>query len=193
MLDLDELVSKTRDPASRAQVSQAVAAYNVGALRAAVISIWTTVVFDILSKVRELELSGDQNAAQFLGRVQKVREAGDIAGALQLERTILDVARNEFELLTEHEHQDLTRLLEDRHRCAHPSLNADDEAYEPTPELVRYHLRSALTHLLVHPPVQGKAALTRLFAAVESPLFPKTVPGASVSFGLDRCNDQRNS
>lgn len=57
-------------------------------------------------------------------------------------------------------------------------MNSVDEAYQPSTELVRYHIASALTHLLTQAPVQGKAALQRLMAEVASPLFPPDIAGA---------------
>ena len=51
-------------------------------------------------------------------------------------------------------------------------METAEEPYRPPAELVRYHLRSALLHLLVQAPVQGKAALARLGGEVKSPEFP---------------------
>ena len=167
-----------RSPEARAHISDAVICYRGGALRPSVVSVWTAVVFDIIGKVRELELTGDPNAGAFIAKFERVRATNDVKAALDLERSILEDARDTFELLTHQEFADLDRLRFDRHRCAHPAMNTSDDPYQPAAELVRYHLRSAITHLLAHPPVQGKAALGRLHQEVESPLFPTTVPGA---------------
>ncbi len=167
-----------RSPEARAHISDAVICYRGGALRPSVVSVWTAVVFDIVGKVRELELTGDPNAAAFITKFERVRATNDVKAALDLERSILEEARDVFELLTHQEFADLDRLRFDRHRCAHPAMNTSDDPYQPAAELVRYHLRSAITHLLAHPPVQGKAALGRVQQEVESPLFPATVAGA---------------
>jgi hypothetical protein len=178
LLDLDESLLKVRSRAARAHIGDAIAAFRVGALRAAVVSTWTAVVFDIMEKIREIELTGDPRARQQVERFEAIRSANDISGSLEMERSILEMAQNDFELLTHHEYSELTRLREDRNRCAHPAMNTAEEAYQPSAELVRYHLASALTHLLVREPVQGKAALARLEAEVESPLFPTDIAAA---------------
>jgi hypothetical protein len=179
LLDFDELLLKVRSPGPRAHIADAVAAFRAGALRPAVVAAWTAVVFDIMAKIREIELTGDARAKQQVERFDAIRTANDVDGSLAMERAILDVARDQFELLTPHEYTDLVRLREDRHRCAHPAMNTAEEAYQPSAELVRYHIGSALTHLLVQAPVQGKAAMTRLMAEVTSLLFPVDVAGAT--------------
>ncbi|MEH6462250.1 hypothetical protein [Chitinimonas sp. JJ19] len=82
------------------------------------------------------------------------------------------VAKDKFELLSSIEFDDLYRLQVGRNRCAHPSINIDDEAYSPSAELAGLNLHSAITHLLQHPLVQGKYALERIVENIESKYFP---------------------
>lgn len=178
LLDLDELVLRVRSPAAREDITEAVACYKAGAYRAAVVATWTAVLYDIFSKIREIELTGDRAAAQFLNELTEIRERNDIDRSLRVERAVLETARDRFELLTHQEFEDLARLQVDRHRCAHPTMGSADEPYQPAAELVRYHLRSAIEHLLMRPPVQGKAALDRVRTEIQSPLFPKSLEGA---------------
>lgn len=63
MRALDDLVNQVRDPTSRPHLAEAIAAYNVGAYRAAIISTWVAVSLDITSKIRELADQGDAAAA----------------------------------------------------------------------------------------------------------------------------------
>ena len=91
------------------------------------------------------------------------------------------MARDQFELISHLEHIDLQRLQEDRNRCAHPSLVAEGQGFNPPGELARLHIRSAVTHLLQHPPVQGKYALDRLLSEVKSEYFPDNVKHATAS------------
>ena len=128
--------------------------------------------------MRELALSGDKNAEQHIEKIERARAANDFAQALILERDLLKIARDQFELISHLEHIDLSRLQEDRNRCAHPSLVSQDQAFAPSGELARLHLRSAVLHLLQHQPVQGKYALERLLNEVHSEYFPDTVPKA---------------
>jgi hypothetical protein len=139
---------------------------------------WIAVVYDIIDKFRELALAHDKNAEKTIAHFDKIVAASDIAAALTFERSLLDVAKRSFELLSEVEHAALTRLQEDRNRCAHPAFLSPGEIYLPSPELARSHIRCAVEYLLRHPPMQGKAALDRLISEVSSEYFPSEKDGA---------------
>ncbi len=82
------------------------------------------------------------------------------------------MALTKFELISSVEKSDIERLFEDRSRCAHPSMTSLEEPFEATAELARYHLRSAVMHLLQRPPVQGRSARERIFQDIKSDYFP---------------------
>ncbi len=185
MVDLDELVLCCRDEKAREYIREAVACYKSGAFRSAIVAAWIAVVFDILHKLRELDLTGDKNARKHLDDFEKIVAGGEskLKEALDFERGILDVAASDFELLTPNEKLDLARLQEDRNRCAHPSMQAMDTVYEPTAELARSHIRNAVEILLAREPVQGKAALARIWAEIKSEYFPTSTEEAVAHFG----------
>jgi hypothetical protein len=172
LIDLDELILRCRGEKPRKYIADAVACYRVGAFRASIVATWVAMVFDFLYKLDELALTGDQEAIARRSDYEKIRQSGDIRGSLLFEESLLDLAKDKFELISPIEYLDLRRLKEDRNRCAHPTMTSYDEIYQPSAELTRYHLRNAVTHLLQHPPVQGKAALNRLVSEVASPYFP---------------------
>lgn len=173
-VDLDELVLECRTVNAKGYVAEAVASYRAGAFRACIVMTWITVVYDIIDKLRELDLAGDNNAHQTITDFDNIVHTADLAAALAFERKLLNVAKDSFSLLSDVEHVALTRLQEDRNRCAHPSFFSPGDVYRPTPELARSHLRSAVEYLLRHPPVQGKAALDRLLIEIRSDYFPST-------------------
>jgi hypothetical protein len=142
---------------------------------------WIAIVYDFVDKLRELELAGDKRAVQRLAEFEKCHGPENIDRALKFERDLLVAARDDFELISPLEFTDLSRLQEDRHRCAHPSFSGG-EPYQPSAELARLHLRNAVIHFLRHPPVQGKAALDRLLAETASEFFPTTSEDALVLF-----------
>jgi len=179
LADLDELVLLCRDDKARLYIVEAVACFRSGAYRSAIVATCIAVCYDIIDKLRELALSGDKAAEQHIEKIERVRVANDFAQALRFERDILILARDQFELISHLEHIDLSRLQEDRNRCAHPSLMSQDQGFNPSGELARLHIRSAVLHLLQHQPVQGKYALERLLREVNSEYFPDTYPEAA--------------
>jgi hypothetical protein len=95
---------------------------------------------------------------------------------MALERELLDAAKDSFELLTAREHEELARLRNDRHICAHPAFVSLDVVFEPTQELVRAHLSSAIDCLLAHPATPGKKAIERFYQeAMSSSAFPEAL------------------
>jgi|SRR5580704_8193612 hypothetical protein len=174
LADLDELILWCRDDKARLYIVEAVACYRSGAYRSAIVATWIAVCYDIIDKLRELSLSGDQAATQQIDIIERSRSSNDFMRALSFERDILKLARDQFELISPLEYIDLSRLQEDRNRCAHPSLISQDQGFNPSGELARLHIRSAVLHLLQHQPVQGKYALERLLREARSEYFPDT-------------------
>jgi hypothetical protein len=189
LTDLDDLVLTVRDRNSRSYISEAVTAYRGRAYRAAIMSTWVAVAFDIITKIRELAAQGEGSAKAFQEELdgaiaaQARKEEGAVARLQKIENSLLEKALGDFEFLSHQEHDDLARLKEDRNLCAHPAFTQSDQLFQPGPELVRTHIAHAIRHLLQHPPVQGKSALARLKSDLLQPSFPSDQ--ASVSEFLD--------
>jgi hypothetical protein len=171
-IDLDELIVRCRDKQARKFIKEAVACYRAGSYRSCIVATWNAVVFDFLHKLRELELLGDKEASKLLEQFEKLSSEKNVKELWQFEKDIPKKALKPFELISTVEMSDIERLFEDRSRCAHPSMTSLEEPFEATAELARYHLRSAITHLLERPPVQGRAARDRIFQDIKSEYFP---------------------
>lgn len=191
--DLDELTLRCRDAKARLYIEEAVASYRSGAFRSSIVACWIAVCFDVIDKLRELALAGDREAEKHVHEIELTRRDGDVTRALKFERELLSIAKDKFELISPLEFVDLERLQTDRNRCAHPSLTTDEQAYAPSAELARLHLHSAVTHLLQHPPAQGKYALDRLLRDVESEYFPTGAKEARVAFAAGPLKRPRDS
>jgi hypothetical protein len=175
LVDLEVLLLRCRHERSKSHVKEAIACYHAGAHRAAVVSTWIAVVYDFIAKLDQLALAGDARASNLLQEFNEICREHNVVKSLKFERSMLTHAREDFELISEIEFQNLTRLMEDRHRCAHPSMLREGEAYDPGPETARYHIRNAIESLLQQEPAQGKYALQRVLADLDSGLFPETV------------------
>lgn len=178
LADIEALALTCRSDQSKTYMAEALMCYGVGAYRAAIVTSWIAVVFDLIDKIRELSLAGDKQAktleAQYetyIGQIEQ-RSAQGIQSALEFERSILETCRQRLQFFDSHQFVDLERLREDRHRCAHPSFQRVGIPYQPTAEQARLHIRNVIVHVLSQPPVQGKAALAELKAMVASSYFP---------------------
>lgn len=170
--DLDELVLKCRDEKAKSYIKEAVLCYKSFAFRSAIVSTWIAVSFDIIDKLRYLSTLGDREAVAQLEKFEVALQNNDLRASLNFENEILNIAKDKLQFISPIEFRDLTRLQEDRHRCAHPSMTIDGEVFNPSAEQARVHIRSAVEYLLQHPPVQGKYALDSLEKVIDSELFP---------------------
>lgn len=173
LTDLDALILKVRARRSRDYIVEAVAAYRVGAYKAAVVGTWIAASFDILSKIRELSQAGDKAAKAFIGDFDKAVAANNRERLLKLEGELLDKAADPFAFIGPQERMQLSRLREDRHLCAHPAFSTEAELFQPPPELVRLHIVNAVEMLLAAAPVQGKSLIAAFVDDLPSPAFPR--------------------
>ncbi len=176
--DLDELVLTVRDRDSRSYIIESINTYRNRAFRAAIMSTWVAVTYDIISKIRELDIQGDPAASSFVKELNNVidasarRDPTAISRFQKIESELLENALNKFEFLSPQEFVDLDRLRQDRHLCAHPAFTPEHVLFQPTPELTRTHITHAIVHLLRQPPVQGTNALRRIKNDLLQPSFP---------------------
>ena len=191
--DLDELILKCRNKKVKAYIKESILCYKSGAFRSSIISTWIAVTFDIIDKLKDLELTGDKEAKLHIGVFEKAVKNEDISALLKFEREILEIARDKLEFISHMEFIDLKRLQDDRNRCAHPSTTIDGEIFNPPAELARVHIRTAIESLLQHPPVQGKAALSILIGEVKSEYFPRALDKATIVFNNSPLNNARQS
>jgi hypothetical protein len=176
--DIEALSLQCQSEQSKAYIAESIRCYRAGAYRAAIVSTWIAIVFDLIDKIRELSLSGDGSAKELEQKYEKYINQVDegnpevIKNALDFERNILESCHEKLSFFDSQQLIDLKRLREDRNRCAHPSFQQVGVPYEPSAEQARLHIRNAIIHVLKSPPVQGKAALAELKTIVSSRYFP---------------------
>ena len=171
--DLDELLLTVRDITSRVYMLEAVNAYRAGVYRAAVVSTWVAVVYDLIGKFRELAASGDPAANARVAKIDNWIQNNNKIEMQRFEQGLIAEAAKDYEFFSAHEIRKFENLREDRHLCAHPAFSSDEALFQPSAEQVRAHIVHAVESLLRHPPMQGKSALERIMIDLSSNSFPK--------------------
>lgn len=180
MVGLEELALRCIDDESRSHIREAVKCYEGGAYRAAIISAYVAVCFDLVSKLKSLAAGGDTEAVALDAKLTNLRDlqnSGDasaVSGLLNFEKNLLEEFKSKFEFFGFNEYEELARLRSDRNRCAHPTFLISANAYNPPPELARLHIRNAIELVLSQEPKQGKAALEAIRSVILSAYFPKS-------------------
>jgi len=199
LTDLDELVLKCRTQQSKEYIAEALACYRAGAYRAVIVNTWIAIVYDLIDKLRELSISGDKGAKKLIDDFENHQKQIDdgneqaIKAALEFERNILKISKEEMQFFDKQQYIDLERLREDRHRCAHPSFHRIEEPYKPSAEQARMHLRNAILHVLAQQPIQGKAAIDRVLSLVSSSYFPTGVDDAVIQLQGSELKNPKDS
>jgi hypothetical protein len=181
--DLDELLLQVRNESSKTYILEGIRAYKVGANRAAIISIWIAVTYDIISKIREIAEQGDSEARSEIQGFDKLRkdsknDKSSFRKLQDFENELLSKALKNFEFINDSEFKYLERIKEDRNLSAHPAFIDSESLFNPTGELVRSHIVHSIKYLLIHKPMQGKAAFDRIMADIKRKSFPKDYESA---------------
>jgi hypothetical protein len=171
-IDLDILLTRIRDHRSKAYFLDAVKAYKAGALRGALTSAWVAVAYDLIAKHRELSGMGDAAATAYIQEWDNATTHNNVPRLLALEASILEDATTNSQVLNHTAKTHLQRLRDDRHLCAHPAFSDAAELFEPTHELVRLHLVSAVNLVLTQEPLQGRQIFDIFDVDVQTPGFP---------------------
>ena len=174
MRALEDLLNDVRDRESRRYLEEAIRAYNVGAFRAAIVASWVTVAFDLIAKIRQLAATDDDAAKDFTRRLDQAIEGDSTSRLLTIERDLLTVAHETFEFIERRELEELQRLRDDRHVCAHPAFVRPSEVFEPSPELVRAHIATAVDTVLSKGPTPGRRAIERFKEEIRRDSFPRS-------------------
>jgi len=175
LADLEVLLASIPDKKARAYAGEAIASYSAGAYRSAIVSTWIAVVLDLHQKIRYLdEEYNDPAARKCIEKINKIRNNDDKKQIAAWEREILINAYKDIKIVSEVEYEHLERIQQDRHRCAHPALDKDGFLFQPSPELVRNHIRTATEILLNQPVIVRKAFMDAFERDLESENFPNT-------------------
>ena len=170
--DLKDLAADCHDPRVRGLIEESIRAYHAGAFRATVILAWVSLIFDYVYKLEELGAKGDAPAQKEVTDFFQWQANADYVRLLKFENDMLDRAESQYQFISIVEKNELKRLQEDRHKCAHPSTNVSYEPYYPSAELARYHVSNVLRLMCIHPPTLGKYGLNEIYSLITSVSFP---------------------
>ncbi|MES3097254.1 hypothetical protein [Sphingomonas aerolata] len=197
LAEIEELTIKCLNDVAKTHIREATKCYEAGAYRASIVLTYVAVCFDLIEKLRALAAGGDAEAMLQIENLEKfqtrqaAKDRAGVDGLLAFERNLIGSFKDKFQFFGTNEHEEMERLQKDRNRCAHPTFQLSAEAYRPSAELARLHIRNALELVLTQEPRQGKAALQALQNVVLSSYFPKNVDDAVVVLRASPINAAR--
>lgn len=137
-----------------------ISSYDNGNCRSAMVMLYSTIVCDLLLKLKELsDVYSDTKAEAILENVNKARaQANNSAWEWDLIKKI----RSQTELLSDESYAMLEHIYSLRNFSAHPALNEDYELISPTPEMTVAYIKKALEDILTKPSVFAQNIVDRM-------------------------------
>ena len=165
MLDFDEVLVNIKNPQIRKYVEEAVKSYRVGNYRSAILSIWIAAMFDLVKKFETLI---DQREPSAIEKWDVLKPK--IENHKNWERELICAAKA-VAMISRYEADSLENLLKTRNRYAHPSFDDIGILFDPTPEEVRYFIRTLYDIVLSQPAQLGAFYVNQLLESIKNPTF----------------------
>jgi hypothetical protein len=165
MLDFDEILLGIKNPEIKKYVDESIKSYSVKNYRSAIIAIWIAAMFDL---VKKFEILVEQREPTAIEKWHKLRP--NIENHKNWESQLIDSAEN-VAMISQYEADSLRTLSKVRNRYAHPSFDEIGSLFDPTPEEVRYFIRTLYEIVLSQPAQLGAFYVNQLLEKIKEPRF----------------------
>ena len=157
---LEEQLEKVVDVRTKTYLNEVVSCYNSGNYRGAVVVLYTTVIFDLLRKLKVLkDIYNDKGAEEIIANITK--QQADEPKNPAWEGDLIEKVYNKTKLITLVEKEELLYIKTVRNYAAHPivkidSENDDLELKEITKETSKDLIRKAFEILFLRDAILAK-------------------------------------
>jgi hypothetical protein len=170
MLDFDEILININNPQIKKYLAESIKSYAVGNYRSAIISVWIAAMFDLVKKFEILVAEREPTALEEWKKLKpKIEEHKN------WECELIGKAKS-VGMLSIYEADTLTRLSQTRNRYAHPSFDDVGTLFDPTPEEVRYFIRTLYDIALSQPAQLGAFYVNQLKESIKEANYFSTKP-----------------
>jgi hypothetical protein len=180
MLDFDEILVNVNNPQIKKYLAESIKSYAVGNYRSAIISVWIASMFDLVKKFKILVEEREPSAVTAWGHLEP-----KITDHKNWERELICKAKS-VGMLSIYEADTLERLNETRNRYAHPSFDDVGTLFDPTPEEVRYFIRTLYDIVLSQPAQLGAFYVNQLKESIKEANYFSSKP-STTSLNKNRC------
>lgn len=137
-----------------------VSSYDNGNYRSAMVMLYSTIVCDLLLKLKELsDVYNDEKAERLLNEINAERKQ---AGNSAWEWKLIKAIRERTELLSDEAYSMIEHIYDLRNFSAHPAMTEDYELISPTPEMTVAYIKKALDDILIKPSVFAQNIVDRM-------------------------------
>lgn len=148
---LERIAEQIPDPQTRAHFQEVLECYWRENSRAALVTLWVVLVFDLLRKLEAARVEYDDSKAEgILAEIQSLRDKDSRSS--KWEWKLIELIHERTDYLSTVDFERLEGIQRFRHLAAHPTLDDDGASlYVPSSETVRAKLQDALEVVLLKP------------------------------------------
>jgi hypothetical protein len=165
MLDFDEILVSVKNPQIKKYLEESIKSYQVGNYRSAILAVWIATMFDLVKKFEILVDQREPTAIQKWNELKPKIEAHK-----NWEKELISAAKAAA-MISSYEADTLDTLSKTRNRYAHPSFDDVGTLFDPTPEEVRYFIRTLYDIVLSQPAQLGAFYVSQLQEEIKDPNF----------------------
>jgi hypothetical protein len=165
MLDFDEILVSVKNPQIQKYLEESIKSYRVGNYRSAILAVWIAAMFDLVKKFEILVEQREPTAVEKWKNLEQ-----KIANHQNWEKELIHAAK-EVSMISRYESDTLGSLSKTRNRYAHPSFDEVGSLFDPTPEEVRYFIRTLYDIVLSQPAQLGTFYINQLLESIKNPTF----------------------
>jgi hypothetical protein len=165
MLDFDEILVSVKNPQIQKYLEESIKSYQIGNYRSAILAVWIATMFDLVKKFEVLVEQREPTAIEKWKSLEP-----KIADHQNWEQALIHAAKA-VAMISRYEADTLESLSKTRNRYAHPSFDEGGTLFDPTPEEVRYFIRTLYDIVLSQPAQLGTFYVNQLLESLKDPTF----------------------
>lgn len=159
--NIENLSERINSEKTKEYFKEVSSSYFNGNYRAAIVTLYSVVINDILIKLETLEeIYNDATAKDILNEIKLFQSANP--SNPDWEKNIIEKVKDRTNLIDNVDYAHIQALKNDRHLCAHPVIDKEDKLYTPNKEAVAAHIRNMMESLFLKPAILSKKILKTL-------------------------------
>ena len=163
MLDFDEILLSVKNPQIQKYLEEAIKSYRIGNYRSAILAVWVATMFDL---VKKFEILVEQREPTAMDKWKSLEPK--IKDHQNWEQALIHAAKV-VDMISRYEADTLESLSKTRNRYAHPSFDEVGALFDPTPEEVRYFIRTLYDIVFSQPAQLGAFYVNQLIESLKDP------------------------
>lgn len=164
---LENISQKIYSKKTKEYIQEVLSSYYNNNNRAAIVTLYSVVIIDILDKLEILdEIYLDTTAKAILDDIKEYQKNNPINP--EWERDLIEQVKTRTSIIDNVDYAHIQALRNDRHLCAHPAIDKEAKLYTPNNETVASHIRNMLESLFLKPAILSKKILITILEDIAS-------------------------